>query len=115
MTTSPTTAPTAAAKVIRRRSIWKRSISLGRPSAPELIVALARNLNVMVNAGVSVAMSLEKIAETMESDDDHLATILRQAQYNVQSKGMELGDAFAPYARYLGDPFVELMNAGGKT
>lgn len=101
MTTAPRTAP-----------IWTRKISIGTGVSHDHIVQFARHLGLMEDASVPLSLSLDKIALAMESDSPRLATILRQVAVNVQKYGMSLSDAFRPYARVVGDTFIELIAAG---
>ncbi len=96
-------------------SDFTRRIEFSRRTKPEHVVYFARNLDTMLRAGVALNEALVKIADTMASDAPSFAAIIRQAHYNVEQRGCELGDAFRPYERRTGPVFVELLDAGAKT
>ncbi len=98
-----------------RGSIWTEQIRVFDRIRPLDIADFARSLRTMINAGLPLNDALEKIAETIETESPKLATIVRQAHFNIERRGMELGDAFRPYSGELGFIFVELLDAGAKT
>src|SRR4051812_31092183 len=95
-----------------KQSVWTTNIRLFDRITPAKVAMLARTMQTMLKAGMPLNASLLKLADMTYGDSPKLATILRQVHRNVETKGLELGDAFRPYERQLGPIFVELVDAG---
>lgn len=93
---------------VRELRFWKRELKIGGVRIRDRAI-FARELAVMIEAGIPILQALRILAQQTESA--RLADILRNASYEVEG-GSSLSNALEKYPKAFSEFFINMVRAG---